>query len=106
MTLLCTYHHRQLHQGGFSIVRDEGGTLRFITADGRSIPRNGYRLEDFVDDDGGDDPGDADNGPSREGFPTAVRSDWERAEMREPSVYRLGRVAAGSMESRFTSSFS
>ena len=55
MTLLCTYHHRQLHEGGFSIVRDEGGTLRFVTADGRSIPRRGYRLEDFVDDDAGNE---------------------------------------------------
>ena len=54
MTLLCTHHHRQLHEGGFSIVRDEGGTLRFVTADGRSIPRRGYRLEDFVDDDVGE----------------------------------------------------
>ncbi len=54
MTLLCTHHHRLLHEGGFDIVRDEGGTLRFVTADGRSIPRRGYRLEDFVDDDVGD----------------------------------------------------
>ena len=38
MTLLCTYHHRQLHEGGFSIVREEGGTLRFVTADGRIDP--------------------------------------------------------------------
>ena len=60
MTLLCTYHHRQLHEGGFSIAGEEGGTLRFVTADGRSIPRNGYRLEDFVDD--------VLESPSREGF--------------------------------------
>ena len=39
MTLLCTHHHRLLHEGGFNIVRDEGGTLRFVTDDGRSIPR-------------------------------------------------------------------
>jgi len=26
--------------------------LRFVTADGRSIPRRGYRLEDFDDDRG------------------------------------------------------
>ena len=51
LTLLCTHHHRLLHEGGFSIVREEDGTLRFVTADGRSIPRFGYRLEDFVDDD-------------------------------------------------------
>ena len=55
MTLLCTHHHRMLHEGGFSIVREERGTLRFVTADGRSIPPHGYRLEDFVDDAGSDD---------------------------------------------------
>ena len=91
MTLLCTYHHRQLHEGGFSIVRDEGGTLRFVTADGRSIPRNGYRLEDFVDDDIGAE--DADQ-PSREGFcTTAVQREWEPSEVRETAaVYRVPHV--------------
>ena len=54
MTLLCTHHHRLLHEGGFGIVKEADGTLRFVTADGRTIPRNGYRLEDFVDDDVGD----------------------------------------------------
>ena len=91
MTLLCTHHHRLLHEGGFSIVRDEGGTLRFVTDDGRSIPRNGYRLEDFVDDDVGD-ADDAKN-PSREGFcTTPVQREWERTEVRETAaVYRLWR---------------
>jgi hypothetical protein len=51
MTLLCTHHHTLHHQGAFSISREAGGTLRFTTADGRTIPRNGYRREDFVDDD-------------------------------------------------------
>jgi hypothetical protein len=42
-------------------------TLRFVTADGHTILRNGYRLEDFVDDDiGGADVGDAD--ASRDAF--------------------------------------
>jgi len=92
MTLLCTHHHRLLHEGGFRIVRDEGGTLRFVMADGRSIPRNGYRLEDFVDDDVGED---ADQNPSREGFcTTAVQREWERSEVRETAgVYRLRRTA-------------
>jgi hypothetical protein len=83
MTLLCTHHHRLLHEGGFGIVREEGGTLRFVTADGRTIPRNGYRLEDFVDDDiGGDTDGAGE--PSREGFFTAwVEPDAARAEVRE-----------------------
>ena len=92
MTLLCTHHHRLLHEGGFSIVRDEGGTLRFVTADGRSIPRCGYRLQDFVDED----VGDADEKPSREGFCTRpVQHDWERSEVRETAaVYRWVRRRA------------
>ena len=87
MTLLCAYHHKQLHEGGFGIVREEGGTLRFVTADGRSIPRNGYRLEDFVDDD----VGEADQNPSREGFCTSkVQVGRERGEVRETAaIYRI-----------------
>jgi hypothetical protein len=64
MTLLCTHHHRMLHEGGFSVVKADDGALRFVTADGRSIPRCGYRLEDFIDDD----IGDSAERPSREGF--------------------------------------
>jgi hypothetical protein len=64
--------------------------LRFITADGRTIPRDGYRLEDFVDDDSGGEH----ESPSAEGFgTTAVRPDGERAEVRETAaVYRLQRA--------------
>jgi hypothetical protein len=93
MTLLCTHHHRLLHEGAFSIVRDEGGTLRFVTADGRSIPRHGYRLEDFVDDGAAED---ADPNASRDGFcTTTVQREWERNEVRESAaVYRLQRSAS------------
>jgi hypothetical protein len=94
MTLLCDYHHKLLHEGAFSIVKEEDGSLRFVTADGRTIPRSGYRLEDFVDDDVcvGDD-GDAD--ASRDAFCTAtVQREFERTEVREPrAVYRLKRTA-------------
>jgi hypothetical protein len=87
MTLLCTHHHRMLHEGGFSIVKEADDSLRFVTADGRTIPRNGYRLEDFVDDD---IDGDAEN-PPRGGFRTAAaQTDWERAEVRETAaIYRI-----------------
>jgi hypothetical protein len=98
MTLLCTCHHRRLHEGGFSIEKEADETLRFVTADGRTIPRCGYRLEDFVDDDvrGGG------AGPSAEGFWTATvhRTDDE---VREPAmIYQIqpagaaaGRVGGG-----------
>jgi hypothetical protein len=91
MTLLCTYHHRSLHEGGFSVVREEGGSLRFVTADGCPIPRSGYRLADFVDDDVGDLE-DTLDGTSREGFRTAaVQQPWEPSAIRETAaIYRLG----------------
>jgi len=50
LSLLCTYHHRALHEGGFSVEREADGTLHFERADGRTIPRGGYRLNDFTDD--------------------------------------------------------
>lgn len=86
MTLLCTHHHRLLHEGGFRIVRENGSALRFVTADGCTIPRNGYRPEDFVDDTG------TEENPSREGFcTTAVQQPCERNEIRETAaIYRLG----------------
>jgi hypothetical protein len=91
MALLCTHHHRVLHEGGFSIVKEADETLRFITADGRTIPRHGYRREDFVDDD----IGDTHENPSAEGFCTSAgQRDFERAEIRETApVYRLKRKA-------------
>jgi hypothetical protein len=56
LTLLCSYHHRLLHEGGFGIRRGEDGAIHFQRADGRVIPRHGYRLEDVCDDDGEGDP--------------------------------------------------
>jgi hypothetical protein len=88
MTLLCTHHHGLLHRGAFGIVKQANDTLRFVTADGRTIPRNGYRLEDFVDDDVG-----GDENPPRGGFCTAtVQSEWQHAEVRETApLYGLRR---------------
>jgi hypothetical protein len=50
LTLLCTQHHRLLHEGRFSIGRDVDGELYFARHDGRVIPRCGYRPEDCTDD--------------------------------------------------------
>jgi hypothetical protein len=86
MTLLCTHHHRLLHEGAFRIVKELDDSLRFVTVDGRTIPRNGYRLDDFVDDD----IGSAEDAP-RGGFCTAtVRHERGHVEVRETAaVYRL-----------------
>jgi hypothetical protein len=91
LALLCDYHHRLLHEGGFTIVKEADDTLRFVTADGRTIPRCGYRLQDFVDDYVGVAAEEGNPNTSREGFCTAaVQSDFERTEVREPAaVYRL-----------------
>ena len=88
MTLLCTYHHTLLHQGAFSIVNEGDETRRFVTADGRTIPRHGYRREDFVDDDVCPE---ASGDPSAEGFCTTTgQRELERAEVRETAaIYRL-----------------
>jgi hypothetical protein len=91
--LLCTYHHGLLHRGAFSIVKEGDETLRFITADGRTIPRHGYRREDFVDDDLGADT--TANTSAEEFCTSAVQRDLEPAEVREGrAVYRLNRTAA------------
>jgi hypothetical protein len=87
LTLLCTHHHRSLHEGGFRIHRDVGGELQFQRADGRTIPRFGYRVEDFTDDVtdffAGDRADAYHEKPSAEGF-------WPTDQVRETAaVYRL-----------------
>ena len=51
LTLLCSHHHRALHEGRFAIRRDTLGAIYFQRADGRVIPKGGYRLDDMLDDD-------------------------------------------------------
>jgi hypothetical protein len=88
LTLLCSHHHRLLHEGGFGAERQADGTLRFTRADGRAIPRGGYRVEDFTDDE-------VAPGPSREGYrPMMVQN--PSAEVREPRVvYRVFALREG-----------
>ena len=69
LTLLCTYHHRLLHEGGFSIGRGGDGAIHFRRADGRVIPRGGYRPHDMLDDMPGINL--AANNPSAEELRTA-----------------------------------
>jgi hypothetical protein len=38
LVLLCRHHHRQVHEGGFSVRRDAGGALRFFAPDGSLLP--------------------------------------------------------------------
>jgi hypothetical protein len=99
LTLLCTFHNTQLHEGGFKIKRDSEGGLYFQRPDGRVIPRFGYRLDDMCDE-----YAVAEN-PSREGQLStgaplnaevdvwaAVHPSTELLEVREPAgVYYLSR---------------
>jgi hypothetical protein len=92
MALLCSLHHRLLHEGGFEMRRDRDGALRFMRPDGREIPRGGYRREDMVDEPMvaaavGDDP-------SMDGFgdnpPMDGSGEHPPMEVREPrALYRL-----------------
>jgi len=51
LMLLCTRHHRLVHEGGFAIAKDYLDRWYFKRADGRAVPRCGYRLQDMLDDD-------------------------------------------------------
>ncbi len=86
LVLLCSYHHRLLHEGGYRIRRDYQGELYFVRADGRAIPRCGYRAEDYTDDD-------VLENPSMEGCDhTEANRESAPLEVREPrGVYRLER---------------
>ena len=51
LLLLCTRHHRLVHEGGFRIEKDYLDRWYFKRPDGHAVPRCGYRPEDTVDDD-------------------------------------------------------
>ena len=91
LVLLCSYHHRLLHEGGYRIRRDYRGERYFVRADGRAIPRCGYREDDYTDDEVGEDP-------SMEGSHYAATDrEHPSMEVREPrGVYRLARGSAGN----------
>jgi hypothetical protein len=86
LVLLCSYHHRLLHEGGFRIRRDYQGEHYFVRADGRAIPRCGYRADDYTDDE-------VLENPSMEGCDSAgANGENAPPEVREPrGVYRLNR---------------
>ena len=54
LTLLCTLHHRLVHEGRFSVRRDAEGELCFARHDGRVIPRCGYQQSDYTDENVGE----------------------------------------------------
>jgi len=74
LMLLCSRHHRLIHEGGFRIERDFQHQWFFKRPDGIAVPSCGYRAQDMIDDDIGDDDASATelsnvfNNPSAEGF--------------------------------------
>jgi len=54
LMLLCSRHHRSVHEGGYRIERDYRDRWFFKRPDGRSVPACGYRADDMVDDDIGE----------------------------------------------------
>jgi len=51
LLLLCTRHHRLVHEGGFRLEKDYRDCWFFKRPDGRAVPSCGYRPEDILDDD-------------------------------------------------------
>ena len=46
LMLLCTHHHRLLHEGGYNIHRRANGTCHFLRPDGRPVETPARRLAD------------------------------------------------------------
>ncbi|HEX6994644.1 MAG TPA: DUF222 domain-containing protein, partial [Gammaproteobacteria bacterium] len=53
LLLLCTKHHTLLHEGRFTLEKDDRGRWFFRLPDGRALPECGYRPEDVTDDGAG-----------------------------------------------------
>jgi hypothetical protein len=90
LLLLCTRHHRLVHEGGFAIAKDYLNRWYFKRPDGQAVPHCGYRLEDILDDDI-DANGTALNlNPSAEGLPVLLLNSppWSVAE-RSPPAYLM-----------------
>jgi hypothetical protein len=51
LLLLCTRHHRLVHEGGFRIDKDYLDRWTFYRSDGIAVPHHGYRVEDMTDDE-------------------------------------------------------
>ena len=77
LMLLCSRHHRLVHEGGFIIERDYQNQWFFKRPDGRAVPGCGYRAQDMIDVDATVDIGEFSrlvNKPSAEGLFTTVKT--------------------------------
>jgi len=80
LMLLCSCHHRLVHEGGFCIERDYQNHWFFKRPDGRAVPACGYHARDMMDDSASEVSRQAGprstlyNHPSAEGLFTRVKS--------------------------------
>jgi hypothetical protein len=81
LMLLCSRHHRLVHEGGFRIERDYQNLWFFKRPDGRAVPSCGYRSQDMIDDDISSDVEDdfselsnVVNNPSADGFRAGLKT--------------------------------
>jgi len=51
--LLCSVHHKLVHEGAFTVVRECSGNLLFRRPDGKAVPACGFCQEDWTDDNVG-----------------------------------------------------
>ena len=49
--LLCSQHHKLVHEGGFAIERDYQNQWLFKRPDGRAVPSCDYQAQDMTDDE-------------------------------------------------------
>jgi len=54
LMLLCSQHHKLVHEDGFAIERDYQDRWFFKRPDGRAVPACGYHAQDIMDDYVGD----------------------------------------------------
>jgi 5-methylcytosine-specific restriction endonuclease McrA len=75
LMLLCSQHHKLIHEGGFTLERDYQNQWFFKRPDGKAVPNCGYNANDMIDDDiglEGDEFSELLNNPSPEGLLSAV----------------------------------
>jgi len=48
--LLCSQHHRMVHEGGYSLLLDHAGNQYFKRPDGKAVPECGYCADDWLDE--------------------------------------------------------
>ena len=73
LMLLCSQHHKLVHEGCFTIERDYQNQWFFKRPDGRAVPACGYHAKDITDDDVEDISGLFNNPPAG-GLLTGMKS--------------------------------